>query len=781
MFRPASAAVAFLAVSTANNGAGNTSISLTEPTGTTSNDVMIAVISVRGGTGTSVTAPSGWQLVDSRDSTTVLKSQVYYGVRAVVGAGPYDFTFASQKASAVVTSYSGVDVVNPVDIASGQANASDTVSTAPSITTTQANTMLVGAYSTATGTTYSSSAMTYHSGIAASTGAGAGTRTTTAMQDASQAVAGASGTKTLTFGAGAVNIGHLVALKPAASISQVKYRFFTNANSTTPGAALAASDTQAVIETGTPFRLRLNLGVSTSEGSLSAGRMFKLQYALSNGACDTGFAGETYADILGNTPVRFYDNASPADQAAYATTANDPTRSGITSVGQSYEEGGSFPVVTTTPSNQDALWDFALTTSGTTQGQQYCIRAINNVNGSYYPLEGGYTSIPSLLIPTPTLTQANYRWFANADSAAPGAALAAQDTSTSVAVSAPFRLRQRIAVDTTFLGASGQNFKLQYAEKSGVCDVGFSGETYTDASPIATQTLYAASATNVTGTGTIAWTTPGDAAGTENEGYWASSSASGSNTFYSNWLKGAYNFSVPTNATINGIEVVVKADRLGGGVGGYLDKINLVRAGTIESTGKTDTVAIPNGGFFVNRTYGGPSDLWGASWAPSDINSSSFGVAVASKLADGSFEGVTVDVDAMSITVYYAVPNTSPIMYYDNTSPADATTISSSGNDPTNSGRTAVYQTYRETDAFTNSVAAIPSGQDGMWDFALTSNVSGAGKTYCTRIVKTYGSLLDTYTNIPEITFASSGSPTLEQQTRGGGAVIDGVKHPFSW
>jgi len=76
--------------------------------------------------------------------------------------------------------------------------------------------------------------------------------------------------------------------------------------------------------------------------------------------------------------------------------------------------------------------------------------------------------------------QAAYRWFQNADSTDVGTALASQDTPATLAATGDaFRLRLllstigRIPVD-------GENFKLQFAEKSGTCDVSFSGETYAD-------------------------------------------------------------------------------------------------------------------------------------------------------------------------------------------------------------------------------------------------------------------------------------------------------------
>ncbi|MGC8776163.1 MAG: hypothetical protein ACP5QN_02545, partial [Minisyncoccia bacterium] len=65
-------------------------------------------------------------------------------------------------------------------------------------------------------------------------------------------------------------------------------------------------------------------------------------------------------------------------------------------------------------------------------------------------------------------------------------------------------------------------------------------------------------------------------------------------------------------------------------------------------------------------------------------------------------------------------------------------------------------QTYEELNNFTNSVAAIPSGQDGKWDFSLKDNGASANTAYCLRIVKSDGTVLDTYNVIPQITTASA-------------------------
>gem|GEM_PF-6548236 len=63
-----------------------------------------------------------------------------------------------------------------------------------------------------------------------------------------------------------------------------------------------------------------------------------------------------------------------------------------------------------------------------------------------------------------------------------------------------------------------------------------------------------------------------------------------------------------------------------------------------------------------------------------------------------------------------------------------------------------INQSYQELNTFTTSVAAIPRDQDGSWDFSLFDNTAPDSTTYCFRIVEDDGTLLDTYSSIPEIT-----------------------------
>ncbi|MBI2030764.1 hypothetical protein HYT05_04020 [Candidatus Kaiserbacteria bacterium] len=105
---------------------------------------------------------------------------------------------------------------------------------------------------------------------------------------------------------------------------------------------------------------------------------------------------------------------------------------------------------------------------------------------------------------------------------------------------------------------------------------------------------------------------------------------------------------------------------------------------------------------------------------------------------------------------YADVTGATVIAYNNNATPADGDNLTANANDPTHGGDTIVNQDYEEANNFTNTVAAIPAGQDGKWDFSLIDNGAGANTAYCFRVVKSDGSVLDTYTQIPQISTAAT-------------------------
>ncbi len=184
----------------------------------------------------------------------------------------------------------------------------------------------------------------------------------------------------------------VVTYTPSPVLGQTPFRLYQNANSTTPGSALAATNTAAELgQDGAAFRLRLGVTVGTE--SLPANyQNYKLQYAPMSGTCDTGFSGETYTDVLaGSGPIRWFDNPGVSDGAAISSFGGDPTTSGSKTY-QTYRESNPFTNPNATSVGNTALWDFSLQETDTVPGTTYCFRLVRN-DGS---LLNSYTHIPAI-------------------------------------------------------------------------------------------------------------------------------------------------------------------------------------------------------------------------------------------------------------------------------------------------------------------------------------------------------------------------------------------------
>jgi len=98
------------------------------------------------------------------------------------------------------------------------------------------------------------------------------------------------------------------------------------------------------------------------------------------------------------------------------------------------------------------------------------------------------------------------------------------------------------------------------------------------------------------------------------------------------------------------------------------------------------------------------------------------------------------------------ITTSTAISYKDNTTPTDASALTSNASDPTHSTDTVVNQTYEEANNFSNTQGAVLLGQDGKWDFSLYDDKATPGATYCIKAIKSFGTALDTYSVYPEIT-----------------------------
>lgn len=124
--------------------------------------------------------------------------------------------------------------------------------------------------------------------------------------------------------------------------------------------------------------------------------------------------------------------------------------------------------------------------------------------------------------------------------------------------------------------------------------------------------------------------------------------ATGQESYY---LKATnFGFTVPAGATINGIVVDVERS-LASGAGVHDGKLRIIKGGVIGATDRADTTTIWPATTDGTVSYGSSSDLWGETWSSSDVNGSTFGVALTAVRVSGAT--VNTRVDNMRITVHY--------------------------------------------------------------------------------------------------------------------------------
>ncbi len=164
----------------------------------------------------------------------------------------------------------------------------------------------------------------------------------------------------------------------------------------------------------------------------------------------------------------------------------------------------------------------------------------------------------------------------------------------------------------------------------------------------------AGNGTNVSIGTNASWSNPGYIVNTSDANY---ASVSTNNGTPSDYLQGTgYNFGIPSNAEIQGIQVII--NRLGGqgGSSGFYDvNVYLVKNNSIQISGDNKAnlgTRWPTS--LGTQSYGGSSDLWGNSWIASDINNANFGVALSNRNSSNTTR--TASVDYMRITVTYTIP-----------------------------------------------------------------------------------------------------------------------------
>jgi hypothetical protein len=119
-----------------------------------------------------------------------------------------------------------------------------------------------------------------------------------------------------------------------------------------------------------------------------------------------------------------------------------------------------------------------------------------------------------------------------------------------------------------------------------------------------------------------------------------------------------FGFSIPTGATICGIEVnVVKsAANVLLNLASVKDyNVRIIKNNTLTGNNMADGITQWNTSK-THSSYGGVNELWGTSWSPSDINSSNFGISFSAEIINTASLFPAAKIDHINMTVYYLDP-----------------------------------------------------------------------------------------------------------------------------
>ena len=117
-----------------------------------------------------------------------------------------------------------------------------------------------------------------------------------------------------------------------------------------------------------------------------------------------------------------------------------------------------------------------------------------------------------------------------------------------------------------------------------------------------------------------------------------------------------FGFTLPSNATIQGVQVNVPVQQTAGTSQIYDNSVYLL--GTASTVNKAHSYSWPPYYTLATETYGSSTDLWTTTISPAEVNSPNFGFSISASCTLGPGNGATAAVFQPSMTVYYTAPAT---------------------------------------------------------------------------------------------------------------------------
>jgi PKD repeat protein len=375
-------AVAFRAAGAfASNSSGNPVISY--PAGVAAGDLLIIQYMV-GNSSTVATTPSGWTLLlgptATSDGSQPARAYAYY--RVAGGSEPSSVTFAhtgsSGQAGGIMSAYTGADPATPINVSTtAGTETSGTTQTAPSVTTTVANTRLLHMYWITGNTTVTQNAADterYDTTWAA-------VFETLEVADKAQAATGATGTSGATYATSVT--GGLAATIAVAPISAVAPTADFSGTPTSGTAPLSVAFTDA--STGTPTSWAWTFGDGGTSSSQNPTHSYTTPGTYTVALVATNATGSntktrTGYVTVGGAPTADFSGTPTSGVAPLSVTFTDTSTGTPTSWAWTFGDGG-------TSSSQNP------THSYTSSGVYTVTLVATNTAGSNTKTRTGYVTV----------------------------------------------------------------------------------------------------------------------------------------------------------------------------------------------------------------------------------------------------------------------------------------------------------------------------------------------------------------------------------------------------
>jgi hypothetical protein len=228
----------------------------------------------------------------------------------------------------------------------------------------------------------------------------------------------------------------------------------------------------------------------------------------------------------------------------------------------------------------------------------------------------------------------------------------------------------------------------------------------------------------------VEWYLPNNVKVSDNN--YASAALESASTY---WLKCTnFGFTLPLTAIIGGILVQAEVHKSGPGliVQTFVEIVKDDVIGGTTGTGRGNT------NYWLEadqvREYGNSNDLWNETWTPADINSATFGAALACQ----SSGGADAWVDHIQITVYYTEITTS-----------SSTTITTTSSSTTKTTSTTLSTSITTTSSSTTSTHTSSSSKSTTITTTSSSTTTTSSSTTVTTSSSTTHSTSTTITYPP--------------------------------